>query len=572
MVFKTLKHFKEYSLSDARSDLMAGLIVAVMLIPQGMAYALLAGLPPIYGLYAGLTPLLIYPFLGSSRHLSVGPAALMALIIYSGLSPMAEPMSERFIQLSITTAAVAGAMQVILSVIRMGYLVNFLSQPVIRGFTTAAAVIIIMSQLRFLLGIETSRSGNTLLNLYELVTHLDRLQWLTALFGTVSLSFILWVKFTGRRLPASLLMVSISSLIVFGMSWNNEQLELIGQVPEGLPRFVLPDLRFSTVMQVLPIAAVVCLISFIESLSIAKVIAAKTDNSAISGNRELWALGWSKLISSFFQSHPNTGSFSRSALNADAGAQTGLSSIWTAVFTGLSLMFFTGLFYYLPQTVLAAVVIASVISLVDISEAKKLIRRDKKDFYVFTLTFGLTVAFGILEGVLAGVILSLIFILYKASRPHYAELGSLPESAIYKSVDRFRAAQTQSEYLIFRYDADLFFANAEHFYESIVKESRKKEGLKVIIIDASAIGSIDSTGISQLRLLKEAADKSKIELYLTGVKGPVRDILDRHQVFEWLPRKNFFLNVDLAISYLDNKTAKSLPNPEKVDSKDIPPI
>jgi SulP family sulfate permease len=572
MVFKTLKHFKEYSLSDARSDLMAGLIVAVMLIPQGMAYALLAGLPPIYGLYAGLTPLLIYPFLGSSRHLSVGPAALMALIIYSGLSPMAEPMSERFIQLSITTAAVAGAMQVILSVIRMGYLVNFLSQPVIRGFTTAAAVIIIMSQLRFLLGIETSRSGNTLLNLYELVTHLDRLQWLTALFGTVSLSFILWVKFTGRRLPASLLMVSISSLIVFGMSWNNEQLELIGQVPEGLPRFVLPDLRFSTVMQVLPIAAVVCLISFIESLSIAKVIAAKTDNSAISGNRELWALGWSKLISSFFQSHPNTGSFSRSALNADAGAQTGLSSIWTAVFTGLSLMFFTGLFYYLPQTVLAAVVIASVISLVDISEAKKLIRRDKKDFYVFTLTFGLTVAFGILEGVLAGVILSLIFILYKASRPHYAELGSLPESAIYKSVDRFRAAQTQSEYLIFRYDADLFFANAEHFYESIVKESKKKEGLKVIIIDASAIGSIDSTGISQLRLLKEAADKSKIELYLTGVKGPVRDILDRHQVFEWLPRKNFFLNVDLAISYLDNKTAKSLPNPEKVDSKDIPPI
>ncbi len=572
MVFKTLKHFKEYSLSDARSDLMAGLIVAVMLIPQGMAYALLAGLPPIYGLYAGLTPLLIYPFLGSSRHLSVGPAALMALIIYSGLSPMAEPMSERFIQLSITTAAVAGAMQVLLSVIRMGYLVNFLSQPVIRGFTTAAAVIIIMSQLRYLLGIETSRSGNTLLNLYELIIHLDRLQWLTALFGTLSLGFILWVKFTGRRLPASLLMVSISSLIVFGMSWDNEQLELIGQVPSGLPNFVLPDLRLSTVMQVLPIAAVVCLISFIESLSIAKVIAAKTDNSAISGNRELWALGWSKLISSFFQSHPNTGSFSRSALNADAGAQTGLSSIWTAVFTGLSLMFFTGLFYYLPQTVLAAVVIASVISLVDISEARKLIQRDKKDFYVFTLTFGLTVAFGILEGVLAGVILSLIFILYKASRPHYAELGSLPESAIYKSVDRFQAAKTQSDYLIFRYDADLFFANAEHFYESIVKESRKKKGLKVIIIDASAIGSIDSTGISQLRLLKEAADKSKIELFITGVKGPVRDILDRHQVFEWLPRKNFFLNVDLAISYLDNKTAKSLPNPEKVDSKDIPPI
>jgi len=564
MLLKTLKSRGKYNFTDARSDFLAGLIVAVMLIPQGMAYALLAGLPPIYGLYAGLTPLLIYPFLGSSRHLSVGPAALMALIIYSGLSPMAEPMSERFIELAITTAFVAGSIQVILSIIRMGYLVNFLSRPVIRGFTTAAALIIIMSQLRYLLGVETARSGSTLLNAYELFTHLDGLRWLTTTFGLVSLGFILWVKLTDRKLPASLLMVTLSSIIVYSMAWESQDIKLIGEVPKGLPHFMLPDLQWSTILQVMPIAAVVCLISFIESLSVAKVVAARADSGAISGNRELWALGWAKIVSSFFQSFPNTGSFSRTALNAEAGAKTGFASIWTALFTGTGLLFFTNLFYYVPQSVLAAVVIGSVLSLVDILEARRLLTRDPKDFYVFILTFCLTVAFGILEGVLAGVILSLIFILYKASRPHYAELGALPESAIYKSVHRFESAEAQSNCLIFRYDADLFFANAEHFYENIVKASRKKKGLKAVIIDASAIGSVDSTGIAQLHLLKEAADRAKIKLYITGLKGPVRDIFERHQVFSWLPRHHFFLNVDLAMSKINNEKAKSLPFPEKV--------
>jgi SulP family sulfate permease len=446
----------------------------------------------------------------------------------------------------------------------MGYLVNFLSRPVIRGFTTAAAIIIIMSQLRYLLGVETERSGSTLLNVYQLLTHLDGIQWMTTAFGVVSLCFILWVKFTDRKLPASLLMVTMSSILVYSMAWDSGEMELIGSVPTGLPYFMLPDLRLSTLWQVMPIAAVVCLISFIESLSVAKVIAAKSDSAAISGNRELWALGWSKIVASFFQSFPNTGSFSRTALNAEAGARTELASIWTAVFTGTGLLFFTSLFYYVPQTVLAAVVIGSVVSLVDIREARNLLTRDPKDFYVFALTFGLTVAFGILEGVLAGVILSLIFILYKASRPHYAELGALPESAIYKNVSRFESAEAQANCLIFRYDADLFFANAEHFYENIVKASRKKEGLKAVIIDASAIGSVDSTGIAQLKLLKEAADRAKIKLFITGLKGPVRDIFERHQVFSWLPRDNFFLNVDLAMSKINNEKAKSLPYPEKV--------
>jgi SulP family sulfate permease len=539
-----------------------------MLIPQGMAYALLAGLPPIYGLYAGLTPLLIYPFLGSSKHLSVGPAALMALIIYSGLSPMADPMSERFIELAITTAFVAGVIQVILSIIRMGYLVNFLSRPVIRGFTTAAAVIIIMSQLRYLLGVDTARSGSSILNAIEFFSNIESTRIVTTAFGLVSLAFIIWVKISKRKLPASLLMVTLSSVVVYSAGLESGELKLIGEVPSGLPHFMLPDLRISTLLQVLPIAAIVCLISFIESLSVAKVVAARSDNAAISGNRELWALGWSKIISSFFQSFPNTGSFSRTALNAEAGAKTELASIWTAIFTGMGLLFFTTLFYYVPQSVLAAVVIGSVLSLVDVTEASRLLRRDPKDFYVFLLTFLLTVAFGILEGVMAGVVLSLIFILYKASRPHYAELGALPESAIYKNVDRFESAEAQSNCLVFRYDADLFFANAEHFYEHIVQATRNKEGLKAIIIDASAIGSVDSTGIAQLRLLKAAADRASIRLYVTGLKGPVRDIFERHQVFSWWPRDHFFLNVDLAVSKINNEKAKSLPFPEKVKEEE----
>jgi SulP family sulfate permease len=387
---------------------------------------------------------------------------------------------------------------------------------------------------------------------------------MTTAFGIVSLSFILWVKFSQRKLPASLLMVTLSSIMVYLLALESGEMKLIGSVPTGLPHFMLPDLSLSTLWQVTPIAAVVCLISFIESLSVAKVIAAQSDSAAISGNRELWALGWSKIVSAFFQSFPNTGSFSRTALNAEAGAKTEMASVWTAIFTGSALLYFTSLFYFVPQTVLAAVVIGSVVSLVDIGEARRLLSRDRKDFYVFILTFGLTVAFGILEGVLAGVILSLIFILYKASRPHYTELGALPDSAIYKSVHRFESAEAQSNCLIFRYDADLFFANAEYFYEKIVQASREKEGLKAIIIDASSIGSVDSTGIAQLQLLKEAADRAQIKLYFTGLKGPVRDIFERHQVFDWLPRDNFFLNVDLAMSRINNEKSKSLPYPEKV--------
>jgi SulP family sulfate permease len=567
MTFAFYKKLKTYGMHDYRKDLLAGLTVAVMVIPQGMAYALLAGLPPIYGLYAALVPMLIYPFFGSSLHLSVGPVALVSILVLSGLSTIAEPMSEEYIQLAILTSLVAGAIQVILSVVRMGFLVNFLSQPVISGFTSAAAFIIALSQLKHLLGIPMERTSNVVTILEELFYRIQEINPYTLLIGLVALLLILWIRKIKESIPAALFAVFLGIGVVYFFQLQDYGVAIVEDVPEGLPHFSFPSITLSNVLKVFPLAFVICLISFIESLAIAKTLSAKNNNYPISANQELLGLGIAKVIGGFFQAFPNTGSFTRSAINEQAGAKTGISSLWTAFFVGLTLVFFTGLFYYLPQTVLASIIIASVIGLVDYKEAIFLYGKDKKDFSVMILTFLVTLFIGIQEGVLAGVILSLIFILYKTSRPHFAELGKLPDSSIYKNVTRFDEAETTDSYLIVRYDADIFFANAEHFYETVLSEARNKKDLRCVILDASAIGSIDSTGVKQLKLLREALEKANIEFLITGLKGPMRDIFTKYELYDLFPKNKQFLNIDVAVSSLENKKAQSLPNPDKLKAK-----
>lgn len=568
MTFSFYRSLKTYGVHDFRRDLLAGLTVAVMVIPQGMAYALLAGLPPIYGLYAALVPMLIYPFFGSSLHLSVGPTALVSILVLSGLSNLAEPMSEEYIQLAILVSLVAGAIQLTLSLVRMGFLVNFLSQPVISGFTSAAAFIIALSQLKHFLGIPIERTSNVLTIVEGLIGRIQEVNPYTIMIGFIALVVILIVRKIKKSIPAALIAVMLGISIVYFFHLNNYGVEIVEDIPAGLPRFSFPDITFANIVKVLPLAFVICLISFIESLAIAKTLSAKNNNYPISANQELFGLGIAKMMGSFFQAFPNTGSFTRSAINEQAGAKSGVSSLWTAFFVGLTLLFFTGLFYYLPQAVLASIVIAAVIGLVDYKEAIYLFKKDKKDFSVMILTFLVTLLLGIQEGVFAGVILSLIFILYKASRPEFAELGNLPDSAIYKNIKRFDEARATDTYLIVRYDADIFFANAEHFYENVLSEARKKKDLKCVILDASSIGNIDSTGVKQLKLLREALAKANIEFLITGLKGPMRDTFNKYELYDLFPKDKQFLNIDVAVSSLENKKAQSLPNPDRLKSKD----
>lgn len=554
-----IKSVKTYNADSFRADFLAGLTVAVMLIPQGMAYALLTGVPAIYGLYTALIPMLIYPLFGTSRHMSVGPVALVSIIVYTGLSKFAAPMSAEFIELAILTSMVAGAIQVLLSIFRMGFLVNFLSHPVISGFTSAAAFIIAVSQLKYLFGIEVEGGSSLVATVYQLVSNISEIHWLTFFIGLGGLMIIMLFKTISKNIPGALIAVVAGTVLVSSMNWGTST-AILKEVPGGLPSFGFPALSIANIIKVAPLAFVVCLISFIESLAIAKTLAGRNDNYPISANSELLGLGLAKILGAFFQSIPNSGSFSRSAINEQAGAKTGISSIFGAIFIALALLFFTPLFYYLPKAILAAIVLAAVVGLVDIDGAKSLWKTDRKDFIIMMATFVLTIVLGIQLGVFVGIALSLAFILYKVSRPHYAVLGKLPEMGVYRNVDRFSEAETKQGHLIFRYDDDIFFANAEHFYDSVIKEVGDGAHIDTLILDASPIGGIDSTGVNQLVLLKKALDKKNIQFLISGMKGPVRDVFNRHELEVYFPQENVFINIEAAIKgqhYSKDSTLRS---------------
>lgn len=548
-----INQLRKYNIGLLKSDAIAGLTVAIMLVPQGMAYALLSGVPPIYGLYAGMIPLLIYPFFGTSRHLSVGPVALVSILVLTGLTEFAEPFSEEYISLAILTSLVAGCIQVILSIFKMGFLVNFLSHPVISGFTSAAAVIIGVSQLKYFFGIAVPRSGSIVSTVKDLFTHFNDVHLITLLLGTIGLALILGLKKIHKSIPGAIIVVILSILLVFFFEWDKVGVAIIEDVPGGLPRIYLPLITFENVTKVFPLALIICLISFIESLAIAKTLAAKHDNYPIKANKELLGLGMAKIVGSFFQGIPNTGSFVRSAINEQAGAKTGVASLIAAILIGLTLLFFTPLFYYLPQAILAAIVISAVFGLMDIKEAKKLFKNDRNDFYVLITTFILTLFLGIREGVLAGILLSLVLIIIKVSKPNFAILGNLPNTPFYRNVDRYDEAITDPYYLIFRYDDDIFFGNAEHFYETVLEAVNKQSGLQMLILDASSIGHIDSTGIHQLKLLKESLDKQMIKFVITSLRGPVRDIFRTNELYNLIAKENFYMDVDHAVTAYHNQ-------------------
>ena len=538
-----LKHF------SWKADLLAGLTVAVIIIPQGMAYAMLAGLPAIYGLYAAFIPLMIYPLFGSSRHLSVGPVALVSIILFVGLSTIADPGTPEFIQLALLTSLVAGIIQIALALFRLGILVKFLSDPVIHGFTAAAAIIIIMSQLKSILGIELSASSNVIQIIRELLQNVVNTHIPTFIIGVSALALILLIKRIKNSLPAGLIAVILGTILMYVFSWHEMGVALVGQVPKGLPDFTSNFIKLDQIIQIVPLAFVICLISFIESLAIAKSIAARHDNYVINANQELFSLGLAKIVGSFFQAFPNTGSFSRSAVNDESGAKSGISSMFAAFFIGITLLFLTPLFYYLPKPILGAIIITAVLGLLNIKYGINLWHADRKDFYVFLATGLLTLLFGIQQGVLAGIILSVIMILLKTSKPHYAILGNLPETTAFRNIKRFPDARTREDMLILRYDQDLYFGNAEHFYDTVMNEIGAHPHMTKFILNASGITQVDSTGISKFKLLLNAIKKQRIKFIITQIRGPIRDQFDHAGILDEIGLENIYLNVNDAVKY-----------------------
>lgn len=548
-----------YQKKDLRGDLLAGLTVGVMLVPQGMAYGLLAGLPPIYGLYAGIIPLLLYSFFGTSRQLSVGPVALVSLLVLSGIGAIAEQGTMEFVSLAITTALIAGFIQIVLGVSRLGFLINFLSHPVISGFTSAAAFIIGFSQLKNLLGIELSRSNQIHTIIAQVWENIGQINYPTLIVGLGGIALMLMLRRINKAIPGALIAVIVGALAVRWFGLDAQGVAIVGEVPKGLPSFVVPKLHREEWGTLLPLALTICLISFIESLAIAKTIEARHKSYRVIPNQELIALGITKIGGAFFQSYPTTGSFTRSAINDEAGARTGISSIISAILISLTLLFLTPLFFYLPKAILAAIIVVAVKGLIDYKEAIHLWKNDRRDFLTLLATFIITLTLGIQDGVLAGVLLSLAIVIYQNSRPHVAILGRLNGGPHFRNVDRFTEARQFEDVQIMRFDAQLYFGNAEYFRETIEDlVSEKGDKLKLFVLDASSIHDIDSSGIHILREVITYFKNRNIEFNVVAAIGPVRDTLHKNGLIEEIGQENCFLHVQDAVqTFQDEKPAWS---------------
>ncbi len=541
-----------YSKSDFYQDLPAGITVGIMLVPQGMAYALIAGLPLVYGLYASLVPQVIYALTGTSRHLAVGPVAMDSLLVAAGLTTIAMVGTERYIELAIALALMVGFIQLLLGILKAGFLVNFLSKPIVSGFTSAAAIIIGANQLTNLLGVDLPRDNQIHKLLYTLLDSLGGLHLTTLLMGlSAMLLLVVLSKYKGKiKVPATLIVVAAGIFVVKLLQLNEKGVAVVGVIPEGLPSFSLPSINAADFTQLLPIAATLALIAFMEAYSVAKAIEVK-HNYKIDADQELRALGLANIIGALFKSYPTTGGFSRTAVNDQAGAVTPMASLISAALIALTLLFFTPLFYHLPKTVLAAIVMVAVSGLVDFKLPVLLWKNHKMEAILLLITFTVTATVGMPEGIGSGVGLSIVVLVFKQMRPHFAELGEI--EGVFRNVKRFENACVREDVLIIRFDDAVNFAN-HRFLNSSIKnllDARNKK-VETVVLCAESIGYIDASGLAGLESLIDDLEKKGIGFRLAAAIGPVRDVIGTSTLINKIGKTRCFTSIASAIEDMDN--------------------
>ena len=539
--------------------MLAGITVAVLLIPQGMAYALIAGLPPIYGLYASLTPQIVYAFLGTSRQLAVGPVAMDSLLVAAGLSALSIVEPSQYIQMAILLALLMGAIQLLLGLFRMGFIVSFLSKPVISGFTSAAAIIIGFSQLKHLLGIQLSQSNQLHIVIESILQSNVPVHFATLIIGVLSVVLILLIKNWNRKIPSALIAVVLGILWVYFNGLDKQGVAVVGLIPQGLPSFQTPVLEMDTIKQLLPTALTLALVAFMEAISVAKAIEENHKEHIVDPNQELIALGSSNIVGSFFLSYPTTGGFSRTAVNDQAGAKTGMAALITALIVGLTLMFFTQWFYYLPKAVLASIIIVAVVNLIDFKFAVRLYKKRKDEFAILVLTFLATLFLGITKGIGMGIVISLLLLVYRASKPHHAFLGRIGKTNYFKNINRFPDEVVQrDDLIILRFDAQLFFGNIQYFKELVSKAIEENENtVKGFIINMRAVNYIDSTASEQLYELILSLQQKGIRVMVVGAIGPARDLLIKSKIIKILKKQNLFITSGDATDDFDGVAKKT---------------
>ena len=557
-LFPILSWLPNYKKGFLLGDLSAGLTVGVMLIPQSMAYAMIAGLPPVYGLYAALMPQLMYALMGTSPQLNVGPVAMDSLLVAAGLGALSLTGVNEYIAMALLLALFVGCIQLALGVLKMGFLVNFLSTPVISGFTSAAALIIGCSQLSHLLGIETGRDSKLNNILMAVFSELQHINLYAFGVGAAAIVLLMVMRKVSKRIPAALVVVVVSIIAVMVLKLQTKGVEIVAEIPKGLPDFTLPEFDFASLKELFPIAITLALIAFMEAMSVAKVMESKHGNE-LRANQELIALGMANIVGAFFKSYPTTGSFTRTAINDLSGAKTGLANLVSAVLVGLTLLFLTPLFYYLPNAVLAAIIIVAVFGLVDIRYPQQLFKRRTDEFALLITTFLLTLFVGIIEGILFGTLLALLLMVYRTSKPHVAVLGRIKGTSYFRNINRFKEAiEPNSSVLVFRFDAQLYFGNKDYFKSELLAAiAAQKTAPATIIIKSDPINYIDSSAVFMLEKLITDLQQQGIAVLFSEVIGPTRDIIKNSKLIDLIGHENFFVNTLEAYEFATHKTPKT---------------
>ncbi len=554
-----------YRPADLSGDLTAGIIVASVLVPQSMAYAQLAGLPPQAGLYASILPLLIYACLGSSRFLAVGPEAVGSLLVAAGLSQLAAPDDPNYWALAATLALGVGLVEILLGLLRLGFVANFLSHAVTAGFINAAALVIGFSQVKHLLGVQISGGKEFLALLGGLLRSLPSLNPAALALGLGSIAIILgfqkllapWLRRRGLSpvaiVPISksgpLVAIALGTLLTWTFQLNETAgIKVVGDIPAGLPALQLPNLSLVTWQELLPVVLTIAFVGFTEAFAVAQALGSRR-RQTVDANQELLALGAANLGAAVTGAYPVTGGVSRSAVNFTAGANTSLALAVTGLLLGLTVLFLTPLFYFLPQACLGAMIIVAVSNFLDWPTFQKLWRYNKSDAIAFLATFVTVLAADVVAGILAGVAISLLLYLWRTSRPHIAIVGRIAGTEHFRNVER-HTVLTCPHVLTVRVDESLYFANTRALEDFLLAAIARNPEVEHLVLACSGINFIDGSALESLERLIDQLHSMGVQLYLAEVKGPVMDGLERIGFVEHLGRDRVFLSTDRAMQAL----------------------
>ncbi len=543
--------WQRFTAQSIREDIIAGITVSLVAIPQALAYAQLAGLPPYYGLYASFVPPIIGILFGSSALLSTGPVAMTSLLTAASIAPLAVAGSTQFYSYAILLALLSGLFQMGFGLARMGLLLNFLSQPVLMGFINAAAIIIGISQIPAFLGISAKQSKHLLVDTWNVLANFDTLHGISLAFGLCALALLYFFKKIFPKLPGVLITVGFLTWISYMVGFAGHGGRVVGEIPTGLPRMTVPSFDWTAIQDLLPAAFVVALISFVEAMSSCKVISMKT-RSRWDENQELIGQGLAKIAAAFCQSMPCSGSFSRSALNLASNARTGLSSLVSASFVLLTLMFFTGAMFHLPKPVLAAMIMMAVAGLVNFKSIKNAWQASKDDGIAAITTFFATLMFApnIQNGILTGIILSLVLFLYRRMRPRIIFALGLHSDGTLRDATQFNLPALPPQICGLRFDSSLLFFNVAFFEDAVLKLMQLKPDAKYILIAGHGINHLDGSGVETIHSLVRHLRESGITLVFSGLKMQVLEVMERTGLVKAIGDNNIYSTDKIAIEAL----------------------